>query len=486
VRNDRCVLFIQVLAFKIKYLLVLLNLTAYSTGSPDPDGRQIDGLGGGVSSLSKAVIVSRSGSYLSKLARDFKKPLPGLDWLDDLNRVRAISDVVYRFGQVSIKEESVDWGSTCGNMVAAAAHFALGARVVRYQRATQDLPPAEEVSLSNDKGKYSVKLRLLAHDSGKVVVARVPVITRLMYKNQETRWVLDTEGDCRIAGVPGTGPGIIIESPLEGSVLSTGNEKDTIEVDGEQVDVTVIDTGLPVVFVSAKALGIPLSSLLEHPATIDANTELMAKLEKIRQKACTLTPQLQSILSSPSPKICVVHPSCDYTTTGGEAISQGDMDVVARTVSSGQLHRTIPATTLSALAASLAFQDSIVAQVASNTTSQQTKDTIRDFQDVAGNIRAITVGQPAGCSSASVTLSADGQPTSILMMRTARRIMEGSLEIPSSLRLDAKMRNLFQTRSNHSSGAALDQRARQATSGKTSSDQDCLVNDWIEDLRYTR
>ena len=102
-----------------------------------------------------------------------------------------------------------------------------------------------------------------------------------------------------------------------------------------QIEVSIVDTGLPVVFVSASSLRIPLSSLLEHPQAIDANTELKAKLERVRQAACTLTPELQAKLSPPAPKICVVHPRCKYTTTGGEMLSADSMDVMVRAVSTG-------------------------------------------------------------------------------------------------------------------------------------------------------
>lgn len=98
---------------------------------------------------------------------------------------------------------------------------------------------------------------------------------------------------------------------------------------------SIVDTGLPVVFVSAKSLDIPLSTLLEHPASIDANIDLMAKLEQVRQRACSLFPALRSILSPPSPKLCIVHPRCNYTTTGGEILSKGSMDLMIRTVSTG-------------------------------------------------------------------------------------------------------------------------------------------------------
>lgn len=201
------------------------------------------------------------------------------------------------------------------------------------------------------------------------------------------------------------------------------------------------------VFVSAKSLGIPLSSLLEHPAAIDSNKDLMARLEQVRQRACSLAPNLR--LSPPSPKLCVVHPRCQYSTTGGHTISEDSMDLLIRTVSTGvshlavsmqlqgidthlstqQLHRTIPATTLAALAVSTVFSDSVVAE---NIVHPLPCDaSLKATQD---NVRAITVGQPAGCSTAMIKVK-HGLPVSTLMTRTARLIMDGSIPVDSEIQV---------------------------------------------------
>lgn len=97
---------------------------------------------------------------------------------------------------------------------------------------------------------------------------------------------------------------------------------------------SIVDTGLPVVIVSAKDLDIPSSQLLEHPSSIESNMQLMGKLEQVRQKASSLTPTLQGILSSPAPKLCVVHPPTTYTSTGGETVAEESMDLLVRVVSS--------------------------------------------------------------------------------------------------------------------------------------------------------
>jgi 2-methylaconitate cis-trans-isomerase PrpF len=337
-------------------MLMYLHLMP-SAGSPDPDGRQIDGLGGGTSSTSKVAIVSHSRQVYASYARTQGLPLPGLDWIDDTSEVEKICDVIYRAGQVSILDHKIDWSSTCGNMMAAVAHFSLS--FFKFTLPASIPPPFRNGKTQKDT-TYIWPLRILAHDTGKIFTAHVPVRAFTFISDDPTQKSNYTirpalEGSSQIAGVPGRAPGILIESPLVDSVLPTGNERDTIEFEGKQVsrlstwgikehtyliylqiDVSIVDTGLPVVFVSAKSLDIPLSSLLDHPAAIDSNKDLMAKLEQVRQRACTLSPNLK--ISPPSPKLCVVHPRCEYITTGGQKVAKDSMDLLIRTVSTGVSH----------------------------------------------------------------------------------------------------------------------------------------------------
>lgn len=146
------------------------RIICQATGSPDPNGRQIDGFGGGASSLSKVAIISRP-LKLCRLAREAGKPLPGLEWLDDEKKTRDICDIIYRFGQVAIREQSVDWGSTCGNMLAAVAHYSISAGFL-YKPAS--LPRAQDID-PDDKTKYYWSLRIIAHDTGKIVTAQVSI-----------------------------------------------------------------------------------------------------------------------------------------------------------------------------------------------------------------------------------------------------------------------------------------------------------------------
>ena len=191
-------------------------------GSPDPDGRQIDGVGGGVSSLSKAAIVSAPGSglylrALRELGDAFR--LPGVAWADDATRAAHPTlgwDVVYRFGQVPVSHgTNVDWSSTCGNMLAAAALFAVHNGIVRASRIAAYA--AETVGADADRCLFPI--RVLHACSGARATAHVPV--RRVWVHGAPVWLLSDLADTAIAGVPGRAPGIRIDVPLEAPPLPT-------------------------------------------------------------------------------------------------------------------------------------------------------------------------------------------------------------------------------------------------------------------------
>lgn len=189
---------------------------------------------------------------------------------------------------------------------------------------------------------------------------------------------------------------------------------------------TIINAGLPTIFVPSSAIPSTIlarSSLpSQTPSELDANTGLMSLLDAIRSASAGLTPFLSRTLSPSAPKICIVHPpqGAEYVTTGDVRVPADDMDLLIRAVSVGNIHRTVPATCLSALACARAFPRSTVQQNARPTREQ-------------GQIRSITVGQPAGLSSASIRVADDGVPQSIVYYRTARRIIQGLVDLPPSL-----------------------------------------------------
>lgn len=418
--------------------LVRDRIICHAMGSPDPDKRQIDGLGGGISSLSKTAVVGAPDSKLGKLLQSRGASFAGVDFADDerlASRREGGWDLVYRFGQVPVERGTeVDWTSTCGNLVSAVALFGLHEGHVRQSRIAEAFQ--EVVGRQAEVGdRFAFPARLLVACSGQIVRANVPVTLHAV--GGETTWWPDLEGDVSISGVPGSAPGILIETPLGSDLLPTGNQSDAVDVDGVEYRVSVINAGLPTIFIASDSLRSVLDPdqlAVLSPAQLDADVALMALLDRLRVGAAQLTPWLSKTLSPSAPKICIVHPTPPqgYCTTGGERVAKEDMDLLTRAVSVGNLHRTVPATCLSALAAARAFPQSTIEQCLQAKPMQG-----------QGEILSIRVGQPAGVSEASVRIrpaSANEQtkglpsvPESIVYYRTARRIIQGLVDVPHSI-----------------------------------------------------
>ncbi|SPO37463.1 uncharacterized protein PSFLO_02937 [Pseudozyma flocculosa] len=424
-------------------------------GSPDPDKRQIDGLGGGISSLSKTAVV---GPPSSSLSREVQRRGDNHRWVGDVgewidDEVRAAADdaggwdVVYRFGQVPVeKGNQIDWSSTCGNLVSAVALFALQEGVVPQAKVRAHFArtqPARPIPEDGDTTMFPV--RILAASSGHIVIASVPMIavSSRGQAGRQVAWHPEVTGTTTISGVPGKAPGILVSTPLDTSVLlPTGRSLDSLTVQGHTLPLTVINAGLPTIFLPASSIP---SSILDadalptlSPSDLDANRPLMNLLEEVRQATATLSPALAKAMSPSAPKICLVHPSQPqgYATTGGQRVEGDEMHILIRAVSVGNVHRTVPATCLSALACGRAFADSTIEQAV-----RQSSCGPAAAEDEEG-IRSISVGQPAGVSSASIRLvKADGGgevPESIVYYRTARRIIKGSIDVPAELIRDHK------------------------------------------------
>ena len=199
-------------------------------GSPDPYGRQLDGMGGGISSLSKVCIVGRAS--------------------------RPDADVDYTFGQVAVDRPFVDWSSNCGNMTSAIGPFAVDEGLV-------DAPGPQGVVVIHNT------------NTGKLIRARFPV----------GEGAAVVEGDTAIPGVPGTGAPVDLEfldpgGAATGALLPTGNAVDVLEVeDVGPVSASLVDAANPFVFVDAAEAGITGT---EMPAALDARSDLMERFERIR------------------------------------------------------------------------------------------------------------------------------------------------------------------------------------------------------------
>ena len=249
-------------------------------GSPDHNRRQIDGIGGGVSTTSKVAIISPSQSP------DY--------------------DVVYNFGQVSIDRPIVDFKGNCGNISSAVGPFAVDEGLVN----------AEEPI---------TRVRIHQLNTDKLITAEVPV--------KDGRF--DDEGDYAIAGVPGGYARIALRfadpgGALTGKLFPTGNRRDTIEIPGHgSIAITIIDAANPVVLVRAEEIGLIGTEIDE----IDANSEIKMTLETIRCKAAVLiglaaSEKEATQRSQAVPKIAFVAVPRDYSLPGGQTVAAQDIDLL--------------------------------------------------------------------------------------------------------------------------------------------------------------
>ena len=273
-------------------------------GSPDPYGRQLDGLGGGISSLSKACIVSPPS--------------------------RPDADVDFTFAQVEVTRSIVDYRGNCGNSASAVGPFAIDERLVPA------VEPATVVRIHNTNTK-------------KLLVARVPV------HGDEAA----VEGDFELPGVAGTGARIALDfvdpgGAVTGKLLPTGRVRDAI--DG--VEASCVDATNPVVFVRAKDLGL---SGTEAPEDIDEDRVLGARLEGLRTAAA----RLMGIAGSAAvPKIALVAPPTPFTALDRTRYDAARSDLVARVISMGACHRAFALTAAMCLAVAARIEGTLVQEAA--------------------------------------------------------------------------------------------------------------------------
>jgi methylitaconate Delta-isomerase len=339
-------------------------------GSPDPNRRQIDGVGGGVSTTSKVAIISPSES------KDF--------------------DVVYNFGQVSIDRPIVDYKSNCGNISSAVGPFAVDEGLVKA------VAPITRV-------------RIHQLNTNKLITAEVPV--------KEGRF--DAAGDYAIAGIPGTHARISLGfadpgGALTGKLFPTGNRRDSFEMaGGHAVSVTIIDAANPVVLVAASEIGLTGVEIDE----IDAGEAIKAVLEEIRCKAAVriglAASEAEATQKSQAvPKIAFVSAPQPYTDTGGKAISAADVDIVARIMSMGTLHR------------SFAVSGGISTAGAAMVPGTIVYDLIKEESRGRDLLR---IGHPGGIIEVGAVMAVEGDDCfyrEAIIGRTARRLMEGFVLIP--------------------------------------------------------
>lgn len=338
-------------------------------GSPDPYGRQLDGMGGGISSLSKVVVIEPSDR-------------PGID-------------VDYTFGQVVVDAADVDYGATCGNLSSAVGPFAVDEGLVL-------------------KGDGEALVRVHNTNTDKVFEARFPMRSG---KAQ-------VSGEFIIPGVSGSGALVQLEyldpgGARTGALMPTNRMNDHVMLsDGQTINVCCVDATTPCVFVAAADLGLDAT---ENPLELESRLDVMTKLEEIRCQAGVLmglgvTTQEIRETSRAGPRIAVVAAPADMTLLDGSVLPAEGMDIAVRMVSMGVPHRAVPLTGGMCLAVAANLQKTLVHNLA------------RD--NLATTVR---LGSPSGVIPIGATIRRDGGNLTvdrITTYRTARRLMEGNVLIP--------------------------------------------------------
>lgn len=352
-------------------------------GSPDPYGKQIDGMGGATSSTSKAVIVDRSS--------------------------RPDHDVDYLFGQVAIDKAFVDWSGNCGNLSSAVGSFAIASGLVDRERVPQD-------------GMATV--RIWQANIGKTIIAHVPVADGAV---QET-------GDFELDGVTFPAAEVQLEfldpaAEEEGagagaasSMFPTGNLVDELEVPGVGLlKATMINAGIPTIFVNAEAIGYDGTELQE---AINGDPRALAMFETIRAHGALRMGLISSIEEAAkrqhTPKVAFVARPASYVASSGKQVKAADVDLLVRALSMGKLHHAMMGTAAVAIGTAAAIPGTLVNLAAGGDGGDSKRSAVR-FGHPSGTLR---VGAEA------VQVNGEWSVAKAIMSRSARVLMEGWVRVP--------------------------------------------------------
>ncbi|MCO8019373.1 2-methylaconitate cis-trans isomerase PrpF [Brevundimonas diminuta] len=345
-------------------------------GSPDPYGKHTDGMGAATSSTSKCVIISPSA--------------------------RPDHDVDYLYGQVSIDTDFVDWSGNCGNLSTAAGAFAIHAGYV----------PA---------GPDGMRVvRIWQANIGKTIVAHVPVADGAV---QEA-------GDFELDGVTFPAAEIVLEflDPADegedgGAMFPTGNLVDELDVPealvaGGRLKATLINAGIPTIFINAADLGY---SGTELQGAINDDPAALKRLEALRAIGAVRMGLIGSVEEAArrqhTPKIAFVAPPADHVTSSGKTVVAGEIDLLVRALSMGKLHHAMMGTAAVAIGAAAAVPGTLVNLAAGG-----------------GERRSVRFGHPSG----ALTVGAEARQAEgvwtverAIMSRSARRLMDGRILVPA-------------------------------------------------------
>ncbi len=345
-------------------------------GSPDPYGKQIDGMGGATSSTSKAVILSKS--------------------------TKSDHDVDYLFGQVSIDKAFVDWSGNCGNLSAAVGPFAISNGLVDASRV-----PKEGVAT----------IRIWQANIGKTIIAHVPI----------THGVVQETGDFELDGVTFPAAEVQLEflDPADegegeggGAMFPTGQLVDDLEVPSVgTLKATMINAGIPTIFVNADAIGYTGTELQD---AINGDAKALAKFETIRAHGAVRMGLIQHIDEAAkrqhTPKVAFVAKPAAYVSSSGKPVGVDDVDLLVRAMSMGKLHHAMMGTAAVAIGTAAAIPGTLVNLAAGGTTRTAVR-----FGHPSGTLRV-------GAEAAQV--NGEWIVKKAIMSRSARVLMEGWVRVP--------------------------------------------------------
>ncbi|MFZ6680532.1 2-methylaconitate cis-trans isomerase PrpF [Undibacterium sp. Tian12W] len=345
-------------------------------GSPDPYGKQIDGMGGATSSTSKTVILSKSS--------------------------KQDHDVDYLFGQVAIDKAFVDWSGNCGNLSAAVGAFAISAGLVDAERIPQN---------------GMATIRVWQANISKTIIAHVPMTDGAV---QET-------GDFELDGVTFPAAEVQLEfmdpaadeEGAGGSMFPTGNLVDDLEVPGVgTLKATMINAGIPTIFINAEAIGYTGTELQD---AINGDAKALAMFETIRAHGALRMGLIKDISEATqrqhTPKVAFVAKAADYTSSSGKQVQVADIDLLVRALSMGKLHHAMMGTAAVAIGTAAAIPGTLVNLAAGG-----------------GARTAVRFGHPSGTlrvGAEATQVNGEWSVTKAIMSRSARVLMEGWVRVPS-------------------------------------------------------
>ena len=347
-------------------------------GSPDPYGKQIDGMGGATSSTSKSVIISKS--------------------------TRPEHDVDYLFGQVSIDQAFVDWSGNCGNLSAAVGPFAISNGLVDPSRLPKD---------------GIATIRIWQANIQKTIIAHVPM----------TNGAVQETGDFELDGVTFPAAEVQLEfmdpaaeeEGAGGAMFPTGQLINDLEVPGVGLlKATMINAGIPTIFVNAEAIGYTGTELQE---AINSDPKALAMFETIRSYGALRMGLIKDISEAAkrqhTPKVAFVAAPKEYVSSSGKVVKAGDVDLLVRALSMGKLHHAMMGTAAVAIGTAAAIPGTLV-----------------NFAAGGGERTAVRFGHPSGTLRVGAEAAQEAGEWCVkkaIMSRSARVLMEGWVRVPATV-----------------------------------------------------